>query len=176
MTVALSNLDRVLYPDAGFTKGDMIEYYRRIAPALLPHLRGRPLTMRRFPEGVLGPSWYQNQCRGGPSWLARRDVIDTTGKVWEFCTVDDERSLLWVANQGTIELHPLADPREAVFDLDPGPGADILDCCRVALELRELLDPRVRAKVSGSVGLHVHVPFDGDAKAYARGLAARLAA
>src|SRR5215216_5796967 len=101
MSVALSNLDRVLWPRSGFTKGDMIEYYARVAPAILPHLARRPLTLWRFPHGVHRRGWWQNECRGAPEWM---NVAVLRGQ--RFCVADDEASLTWLANQGTVELHP----------------------------------------------------------------------
>jgi bifunctional non-homologous end joining protein LigD len=181
VTVALSNLDRVLWPEAGFTKGAMLDYYRRVAPVLLPHLAGRHLTLWRFPEGVHRQGFWQNECRGAPPWLRTAAI-----RGQRFCVVDDLRSLVWLANLGTVELHPflsLADepdrPTALVFDLDPGPPADVLDCAAVALRLRERLPPAY-VKTSGSLGLHV-VPlapghgFD-ETKAFARAVAEALAA
>lgn len=160
--VAVSNPDKVLSPAAGFTKAEMVAYYETVAPVLLPHLAGRPVTLWRAPDGVEGPNWYQNELPGRPAWLRTTPVTDTTGKVWRFCLVEDLRTLLWVANLGTIELHPLQPPTLAVFDLDPGPPADIVDCCRVALAVRDALGrPGIAAlaKTSGSVGLHVYAPL-----------------
>ena len=181
MTVALSNLDRVLWPEAGFTKGEMVDYYRRVAPVLLPHLAGRHLTLWRFPEGVHRQGFWQNECRGAPAWLRTAEI-----RGQRFCVVDDVRSLVWLANLGTVELHPFlsrADepdrPTALVLDLDPGAPADVLDCAAVALQLRERL-PRSYLKTSGSLGLHVVVPlasghtFD-ETKAFARAVAEALA-
>jgi bifunctional non-homologous end joining protein LigD len=188
--LALTNLDKVLWPAAGRTKGWLLEYYTRVAPVLLPHLRQRPLTLRRFPDGVDGPSWHQNECRGEPEWF---QVFETAGRderQLRFCVVDDLPSLLWLANQAAIELHPfqwlLAAPRQPtglVFDLDPGPPADVVDCARVALLLRDLLADLGLAsypKTSGSRGLHLHVPLgqphQGEhVKAFARAVAEALA-
>jgi bifunctional non-homologous end joining protein LigD len=184
VTVALSNLERVLWPETGFTKGDMIDYYGGVAPALLPHLSGRPLTLWRFPSGVHRRGWWQNDCRGAPGWMRTATV-----RGQRFCVVDDVDSLIWVANQGTIELHPFpfrADeperPLALVFDLDPGPPAGVEACAEVALLLRELLGDRPAfAKTSGSAGLHVHAPVHAgttftEAKAFARQLAESVAA
>jgi len=167
--LALTNLEKVLWPAAGRTKGWLIEYYARVAPILLPHLRQRPLTLRRFPDGIDGPSWHQNECRGEPEWF---HVFETAGRGdrrLRFCVVDDLPSLLWLANQAVIELHHfqwlLDAPRQPtvlVFDLDPGPPADVADCARVALRLRELLDDlglTSYPKTSGSLGLHLHIPL-----------------
>jgi bifunctional non-homologous end joining protein LigD len=177
--VSLTNLDRVYWPEGGYTKADLLGWYRALAPALLPHLRSRPLTLWRFPNGVEGRGFWQNECRGAPGWMRVEEV-----RGQRFCVVEDERSLEWVANLGTIELHPFLwrfeRPGRAdavVFDLDPGPPAGLAECCEVALLVRERLGGI--AKTSGSAGLHVYVPFDGsfdDAKALARETAEELAA
>lgn len=167
--VAVTNLDKVLWHESGMTKRGLLEYYVGVAPTLLPHLRGRPLTLRRFPDGVDGLSWHQNECRGEPEWLTVFETEGRAGRALRFCVVDDLPSLVWVANQAAIELHPFlwsVDaprlPTQVVFDLDPGPPADIVDCARVALALRELLAElglESLVKTSGSLGLHVHVPL-----------------
>jgi bifunctional non-homologous end joining protein LigD len=187
---ALTSLDRVLWPAVGFTKGDMLAYYEAIAPVLLPHLAGRPLTLGRFPGGVDRPGFATTECRGRPDWVRTVQVPLRSGQVREQCVVDDLPSLLWVVNLGSIELHAfpsaaerLEEPAFVVFDLDPGPGTGLAECCRVALRLRAALaDDGLRGvcKTSGGLGLHVYAPlapghsFD-DSKAYARSLAARLA-
>ena len=186
----LTNLTKILWPQAQRTKAWLIEYYTRVAPVLLPHLEDRPLTLRRFPDGIDGVSWHQNECRGEPEWFR---VLETPGKgggVLRFCVVDDLPSLLWLANQGTIELHPFQwraqEPRRPttlVFDLDPGPPAALAECARVALRVRDLLAElglSAFAKASGSLGLHVHVPLgtphDGEAlKRFARAVGEALA-
>ena len=188
-TLSLTNLDKVLWPATGFTKGDMLDYYRAIAPALLPHLAGRPLTMRRFPDGILEPSWYQTECRGRPDWLSVLRITGPTGKPHEFCVVDDLPSLLWVANLATIELHPFLGvahapdrPTAMVFDLDPGRPAGLLHCCTVALRIRAMLREfglEAWPKSSGTRGLHLYVPVHAeisyaDTKSFARQLARRL--
>ncbi len=190
-SVALSNLDKVLWAAAGFTKGALIEYYVRIAPVLLPHLAGRPVTLRRFPDGIEQEGWYQNDCPpGAPSWVRTRHVRWPSGRRWEFCALDDLATLVWLANLATVELHPFfaltarpEQPTAVVFDLDPGPPADLVHCARVALLLRRVLHGLGLAafpKASGSVGLHVVVPLNvphswEEAKAFARGLARVLA-
>jgi bifunctional non-homologous end joining protein LigD len=188
--LGLTNLDKILWPEVGRTKAWLIEYYVRVAPVLLPHVQGRPLTLRRFPDGVEGPSWHQNECRGEPDWFHVFETQGRADRLLRFCVVDDLPSLVWVANQGTIELHPFQwtvdaprQPTTVVFDLDPGPPADLVDCARVALWLRELLEELglvSYAKTSGSLGLHLHVPLgrphDGEhLKAFARALAEALA-
>jgi bifunctional non-homologous end joining protein LigD len=186
----LTNLDRVYWPETGFTKRQTIAYYMRVAPALLPHLRGRPLTLRRFPEGVNGLNWYQVQCRGRPRWLPVHEVRGQRGESLRYCVVNDLPSLVWVANLGTIELHPFLsltdrfdEPIALVFDLDPGAPAGLLECCTVALRLRDLLDRlglAPFAKTSGSLGLHLYVPLESghrfdQTKAFARAVARVLA-
>ena len=186
----LTSLERVLWPEAGFTKGQMIDYYARVAPALLPHVEGRAMTLRRFPEGIAGPSWYQTTCPPGhPAWVPIQELPGRGGAVHRFCLVNDVAALIWAANLSTIELHPYLapgasdEPTVLVFDLDPGPPADILDCCRVALRLRDVLGAAGLAsfpKTSGSVGLHVYVPLNAphsyaETKAFSRVLAGRVA-
>jgi bifunctional non-homologous end joining protein LigD len=188
---AVRRAGKVLWPAAGFTKADLAAYYRAVAPALLPHLHERPLTLRRFPDGVDGPGWYQTQCRGAPPWLRTCTFGGRRGQVFRMCLADDERALHWLAEQATLELHPLLAccgaldrPRALVLDLDPGPPADVVDCCRVAVRARELLAHgrlEAFAKVSGAAGLHVLVPLAGgdaygDTKPFARALASQLAA
>ena len=181
----LTSPARLVWPEAGFTKGEMLAYYRGVAPVLLPHLADRPVTLARFPEGVDRYGWYQTQCRG-PSWIPRRRV-----GTQDYCLLSDLPSLLWAANAGAIELHPLLSrgerveqPTAVVFDLDPGPPAGLRECCAVALLLRERLAAAGLAsfvKTSGSLGLHVLVPLNAPAtfaagKAFARGVATELAA
>lgn len=188
-TLRLTNLDRVLYPATGFTKGQMIDYYRAVAPALLSHLAGRPLTLRRFPEGFERPNWYQTTCRGAPPWVRTAEVAGRRGSVFTMCVVDELPALLWVANLGTLELHPHPGtvaapdrPTWLVFDLDPGPPADLLACCRVALVVRDRLAAAgltAVVKTSGSLGLHVYAAIqpapDAETKRVARALAEELA-
>jgi bifunctional non-homologous end joining protein LigD len=186
--LALTNLDKVLWPETGFTKAQLIEYYVSVAPVLLPHLVGRPLTMRRFPDGIDGISWHQNECQREPDWFPVFETSGRGGRRLRFCTVDGLASLVWLANQAAIELHPFLwrtdrprEPTQIVFDLDPGPPAGLADCARVALALRPLLeelDLEPYVKTTGSLGLHVHAPLSApvDTKALARGLAERLAA
>jgi len=170
--VKLSNLDKVLYPKARFKKGDVIAYYAAVAPFLLPHLRGRPLTLKRYPNGVEGEFFYEKEC---PSW--RPDWV-RTAPVWSdrkereinFCLIEDLPTLVWAANLADLELHtslaPVEDlqrPTMIVFDLDPGEGTSILACARIALRLREMLGDlglETSVKSSGSKGLHVHVPLN----------------
>ena len=178
----LKNLDKVLYPIAGFTKGDVIAYYRAVARAILPHLSGRAVTLARFPDGVDGPGWYQSNCpRGAP-----RTVEVRATKTVRYCLIEDEQALVWAANLGTLEFHPFLAratdpdrPHALVLDLDPGPPAGLRECCAIALRVRELLAPReCFVKTSGAKGLHVFMPLNGTAtyvetKACARGIARR---
>ena len=172
MRVELTNPGKVLYPRVGFTKADVVAYYRAVAPRILPHLRDRPLTLRVFPDGVEGPNWYQENCRG-PAWLRTHE-----SRGFRHCVVDDEESLVWVANRASLELHPYLwrvddpeRPTEVVFDLDPGDGATVIDCARVALAIRERVGD-CWVKTSGSLGLHVLAPGRGrtfdEAKAWVR--------
>ncbi|HXO67308.1 MAG TPA: non-homologous end-joining DNA ligase [Candidatus Dormibacteraeota bacterium] len=168
----LSNLDKVLYPASGFTKAQVIDYYTRVAPALLPHMAGRPLTLKRYPDGVESPYFYEKKCpshrppwfRTAPVWSGRnREEIN-------YCVVDDLPSLIWVANMASLELHislaraeDIHQPTMMVFDLDPGPPAAIRQCCEVGLELRQLfaeLKLESFPKTSGSKGLQVYVPLN----------------
>ena len=170
--LALSNLDKVLWPKTGFTKGEMINYYIQIAPVLLPHLKDRPLTMKRYPDGVEGEFFYEKNCPSHrPTWVK-------TAKVWsegneremQYCLAQDLPTLVWAANLADIELHTslsrkknIARPTMMVFDLDPGAPADIVQCCQVGIWLREILEAlklQSWAKTSGSRGLQVYVPLN----------------
>ena len=168
----LSNLDKVLYPAAGFTKGQVIDYYTRIAPVLLPHLKDRPLTMKRYPEGVSGMHFYEKNCpTHRPEWVQTAKVWSYGNNRWmDYCLVQDLPTLVWAANLADIELHTslslgtkIEQPTMLVFDLDPGPPADIVQCCQVALRLKELFDNlklQAFAKTSGSKGLQIYVPLN----------------
>ena len=168
----VSNLNKVLYPKAGFTKGQVIDYYIRVAPVLLPHLKDRPLTMKRYPNGVDKEFFYEKNCPAHrPSWVK-------TARVWSegnqremhYCLIQDLPTLVWAANLADIELHTslarkkdVARPTMMVFDLDPGPPANIVQCCQVGLWLRDLLtDLKLKSwpKTSGSKGLQVYVPLN----------------
>jgi len=184
--LTLSNLEKVLYPATGATKAAVIAYYSKVAPAMLPHLAGRAVTMVRFPDGVEGNSFFEKRCPShAPRWVHTGQV--DPGLV--ACVVDDAATLVWMANLAALELHTLqarvADPdhpTSMVFDLDPGPPADVLACARVALELQSTLTSlglRSVAKTSGSKGLHLAVPVRGatadETKAVALGLGQLLA-
>jgi len=185
--VRLTNLDKVLFPATVFTKAQLIEYYVAVAPVLLPHLAGRPLTTRRFPDGIGGPSWHQNECSREPEWFPVFDTTGRGGRPLRFCMVDGLASLVWLVNQAAVELHPFLwrvdaprVPDSIVFDLDPGPPAGLVESARVALVLRDLLERLGLAplvKTSGSLGLHVHAAVEAglDTKALARQLAGHVA-
>jgi bifunctional non-homologous end joining protein LigD len=170
----LSNLDKVLYPKVGFTKGEVIDYYARVAPVLLPHLRGRPLTMKRYPDGVDGKFFYEKQCPSHrPEWVETASVWSRHNRAnIDFCMVNDLPTLVWAANLADLELHTslslaaeIERPTTMVFDLDPGAPADIVDCCRVGLWVRELFEGlglETFPKTSGSKGLQVYVPLNVD--------------
>lgn len=172
-SVKLSNLDKVLYPAAGFTKAEVLDYYARVAPTLLPHLGDRALTLRRFPDGVEGNSFYEKNCpRYRPDWVGVHRVTGEDGAI-DFCRIDSLAALTWVANLAALELHTsmarAADPDSptmVVFDLDPGPPAAVLDCARVALWIRRVLDDLglvSLVKTSGSKGLQAYVPLNAPA-------------
>ena len=184
----LSNLDRILYPETGFTKGDLIGFYEAIAPVLLPHLRGRPLTMRRYPGGVEGPGFWEKRCPAHrPDWVKTASIWSSSNEEeMDYCVVDDVASLVWAANLADIELHTslaTAAKREAptsvVFDLDPGEPADVLDCAGIALIIRDTLGEtglESLVKTSGSKGLQLYVPLNSevtyeDTRPFARSLA-----
>lgn len=168
----LSNLDKVLYPEVGFTKGQVIDYYTRISPALLPHLRRRALTLKRYPNGVDSQFFYEKNCpKHRPDWVETLPVWSARNKAdVNYCLCDSLPGLVWVANLASLELHTSlsqADdyqkPTMLVFDLDPGPPATVVECCQVALWLREVLDDlglRAFPKTSGSKGLQIYVPLN----------------
>jgi bifunctional non-homologous end joining protein LigD len=168
----LSNLDKVLYPEAGFTKGQVIDYFVRVAPALLSHLRDRPLTMKRYPNGVSGQFFYEKNCPSHrPEWVQTASVwSEGNNRYMDYCLVQDLPTLVWAANLADIELHTslslgqdILRPTMLVFDLDPGTPATIVQCCRVGLWVREIFDHfglQSFAKTSGSKGLQVYVPLN----------------
>jgi bifunctional non-homologous end joining protein LigD len=190
-TVPVSNLDKVFYPETGFTKGQVIDYYIRISPVLLPHLKDRPLTLKRYPDGVEGGFFYEKRCPSHrPKWIQ-------TATVWSerhdsqihYCLANDLPSIVWAANLGDLELHTflakqqdVERPTMVVFDLDPGPPANILQCAQVAEWLKEELDAlglQCFPKTSGSKGLQIYIPLNTPAnyeitKPFARTIAERL--
>jgi bifunctional non-homologous end joining protein LigD len=168
--LSLSNLDKVMYPETGFTKGQVIDYYTRIAPAVLPHLRDRPLTLKRYPNGVEGGHFYEKQCPSHrPDWV-RSEPVELSSKTIQFCICDDLPTLVWLANLADLELHPslskipeVERPAIMAFDLDPGPGTGLAECCEVALLLRDALAAlglECFPKTSGSKGIQVYVPLN----------------
>lgn len=189
--ISLSNLDKVLYPKTGFTKGQVIDYYVRVAPVLLPHLSGRPLTLKRYPEGVEGFHFYEKNCPSfRPEWMK-------TAKIWSpgnnrfmyYCVVEDLPTLVWLANLADLELHvslsrapDMQRPTVIAFDLDPGAPANIVQCCQVALWIRDIFNRfgiESFPKTSGSKGLQVYVPLNtavtyDQTKPFARGIARLL--
>ena len=187
-SVTLSNLDKVLYP-SGFSKAQVIDYYHRIAPVLLPHLKGRGITLKRYPSGTAESHFFEKQCPDHrPPWVKTASVPrrSTEGDI-DYCLLHDEADLVWLANLAAIEIHiPLARardwnrPTEMVFDLDPGAPADIIDCCRFGLKFRDVLARlglQSFPKTSGGKGLHVYVPLNtpgvtfDDTKEFARAIA-----
>jgi bifunctional non-homologous end joining protein LigD len=168
-TLSLSNLDKVLWPETGFTKGQLIDYYARVATVMVPHVRGRPITLRRWPNGVDAASFYEKNCPSHrPPWVETVRMGDVS-----YCLLDEPATLVWTANLAAIELHPslattsnLESPATVVFDLDPGPPADVLTCAQVALLVRDLFDRlglRLWPKTSGSKGLQLYLPLNGGA-------------
>jgi bifunctional non-homologous end joining protein LigD len=171
----IGNLDRVVFPRTGTTKGEVLDYYVRVADAMLAHLRDRLLHMHRYPEGVEGPRFWQKGCpEHRPEWVPTAPVWSRDkGEAIEYCVVQELAALLWAVNIGSLELHTslhrrddLHRPTAIAFDLDPGPGAGLLECAEVALRVRELLGElglRSWPKTSGGKGLQVYVPLDGEA-------------
>jgi bifunctional non-homologous end joining protein LigD len=172
-TISVSNLDKVLYPGGRFTKAKVIDYYLRVAPFLLPHLKNRPVTLKRFPDGVYGNFFYEKDAPAfTPSWVktflvSRKNKAETEIR---YILINNLATLVWLANLANLELHPflhrvpkLDRPTSMILDCDPGEGADVLTCARVALMLRDILQElglQSFPKVSGSKGLQVYVPFN----------------
>lgn len=184
----VSNLDKVLYPATGFTKAQVIDYYDRVSPAMLPHLEGRPVTLKRYPDGVDGKFFYEKECPAHhPEWVHTAPVPSHGEReVVHYCVVENLSTLVWLANLAALELHTilsrypdLIHPGFVVFDLDPGAPADILDCARAAHRLREILhDAGLECfpKTSGGKGLHVYAPLNTEVtfdrtKAFAHAIA-----
>jgi bifunctional non-homologous end joining protein LigD len=189
--LTVSNLEKVLYPEVGFTKGQVIDYYIRIAPVLLPHLKNRPITLKRYPDGVGGFFFYEKQCPAHrPDWVKTKEVPSRreAGKI-DYCLMNDLPTLVWAANLADLELHTflhrapaITRPTSLAFDLDPGAPADMVLCCRVGLWLRAILEGlglQSLAKTSGSKGLQIFVPLNAatsyeKTKPFAHALAERL--
>jgi bifunctional non-homologous end joining protein LigD len=169
----LTNLEKVLYPASGFTKGQVVDYYARIAPVLIPHLAGRPLTMKRYPGGVDAEFFFEkNAPKHRPEWVKTTPVwSEGNGRTMDYLLADDLPTLVWIANLASIELHPslslgkaLETPTTIVFDLDPGPPANIVQCAQVGLWVREIFDHfglQSFPKTSGSKGMQIYVPLNG---------------
>ncbi len=185
-TLRLSNWDKVLYPKARFTKGDMIRYYAEIAEVLIPHLHARPLTLKRYPNGVDGEYFYEKQCPSHrPDWVETAQVDKVN-----YCVCNDRATLVWLANLADVELHtslsetdPIERPTMMVFDLDPGSPAGMAECRQVGLWLREIFEPlglESFPKTSGSKGLQIYVPLNSadvtydDTKPFAKAVAELL--
>ncbi|HET9077281.1 MAG TPA: non-homologous end-joining DNA ligase [Acidimicrobiales bacterium] len=166
-SLSVSNRDKVFWPRTGFTKGQLIDYYQAVAEVMVPHLAGRPITLRRWPDGVEGQTFFQKNAPRHPEWMETVRLGDV-----DYLRIDEPAALVWAANLAAIEIHPglapaphLDRPSAVVFDLDPGPPADIITCCRVALILRRYLDRlglRAWPKTSGSKGLQLYVPLNSD--------------
>lgn len=190
--LAVSNLDKVLYPEAGFTKAQVIDYYQRIAPVLLPHIAGRPVTIKRYPDGVDGKFFFQKNAPAHPDWVPTAEIASPgstkSRETIEYIIGGDLPTLIWAANLAALELHtpmwryPSAgEPDLLVFDLDPGPPATIVECCQVALLLRPLLTEmnlNTVAKTSGGKGLQLYAAVGGmtsdQTSDLAKGLAEQL--
>jgi len=170
----LTNLDKVLYPAAAFTKGEVVDYYAKVGPTLVPHLNGRAVTLRRFPEGVddLDSAFFEKRCpKHRPKWVKTTSVRagPNAGKI-DFCVCDSLPTLIWMSQLAALELHPSLSrsrapnrPTVLAFDLDPGEGADIVQCCAVAVRLRDLFGHfglESFAKTSGSKGMQVYIPLN----------------
>jgi bifunctional non-homologous end joining protein LigD len=190
--VGVSNLDKIFYPKTGFTKGQVIDYYVKISPVLLPHLHNRPITLKRYPNGVDGFFFYEKRCPPGrPKWIKTARVGKSAGGEVNYCLINDLPALVWAANLADLELHTflhqapdIQRPTALAFDLDPGPPADILSCCQVALRLKAIFEGlglKSFPKTSGSKGMQVFVPLNGPmiyakTKAFAHRLAELLEA
>jgi bifunctional non-homologous end joining protein LigD len=186
--LTLTNLEKVMYPAVGFTKGQLIEYYVRIAPVLLPHLHDRPLTLKRYPEGVNGFFFYEKNCPAHrPDWVQTAKIWSGGNNRWmHYCMCQDLPTLVWCGNLADIELHTslslgkeIARPTVLAFDLDPGAPANIVQCCQVGLWVRDVFEElgmEAFPKTSGSKGLQVYVPLNtpatyDDTKPFAKAIA-----
>ncbi|MBW3666047.1 MAG: non-homologous end-joining DNA ligase [Actinobacteria bacterium] len=170
--ISFSNIDKAFFPDAGYTKGDLIQYYASVAPVLLPHLAGRPISMSRYPDGIDGPSFYEKRAPGHqPDWMRTVPVpSDSQGGIIDFLLADSPEALMWFANMGCIEVHPfhstvghLETPSYAIFDFDPAEGSvwdQVVAGARLLEVALERLGLRGYPKLSGARGLHVYVPLD----------------
>lgn len=187
-TLTFTNPSKVLYPEAGFTKGEVVDYYRTIAPVLVPHLEGRPLTLKRYPNGVDGMFFFEkNATKHRPEWIKTVGIWGFgRGAELQFMLCDDLPTLLFAANLAALELHPalarvpeLTQPTMVMFDLDPGPPADLSTCCKAALIFRDTFEKmglKTVAKTSGNKGMQLVVPLNSavtydDTKSWAHALA-----
>jgi bifunctional non-homologous end joining protein LigD len=190
-SIPVSNLEKVFYPESGFTKGQVIDYYVKVSPALLPHLKDRALTLKRYPDGVAGGFFYEKRCPAyRPNWIQTVPIwSDRHDDHVNYCMANDLPSIVWAANLGDLELHTLLakgrkvdQPTTMVFDLDPGAPAGILDCAEVALWIKDYFDElklQTFIKTSGSKGLQLYVPLNtavtyDDTKPFARAVAERM--
>ena len=190
-TLKLTNREKVMYPQTGFTKGDLIDYYAAVAPVLLPHLAGRPLTLKRYPDGVEGEHFYEKRCPPHrPDWVRTAAIAsERGGGTIDYCLAEDLPTLIWATNLADIELHTslsragrIDRPTAIVFDLDPGAPAALRACCRVALWIREIFDSfglQTFVKTSGAKGLQVYAPLNNavgyeQTKPFARAVAELL--
>jgi bifunctional non-homologous end joining protein LigD len=185
----LSNLDKVFYPEVGFTKAQVIDYYLQIAPALLPHLEDRPISLKRYPDGVTGSYFYEKQCPPyRPDWIRTAPVMSKRRRI-DYCIINNLPALVWAANLADLELHTflhrapeIERPTMLVFDLDPGEGMDIVACCQVGRWLQKILESlaiECFPKTSGSKGLQLYAPLNTptnyhETKAFAHAVAERL--
>ena len=170
-TVDVTNLDKIFYPKAGFKKGNVIDYYVRISTVLLPHLKDRPITLKRYPDGVDGFHFYEKNCpQHRPKWVKTTKVAKSEGEAINYCVINDLPALVWAANLANLELHTFLHKAPAIhrpttlaFDLDPGPPTDIILCCKVGLRLKAIFDAlglESFPKTSGSKGLQIYVPLN----------------
>lgn len=169
--VNVTNLEKVFYPKTGFTKGNVIDYYVRVSPVLLPYLKDRPISLKRYPDGVEGFFFYEKQCPSHrPKWIKTTTVPKKEGGEIHYCVMNDLPALVWAANAADLELHTflhrmpaLHRPTTLAFDLDPGAPANIIDCCKVGLWLKTIFDSlemKSFPKTSGSKGLQVYIPLN----------------
>jgi len=169
--VNVTNLAKVFYPKTGFTKGELIDYYVRISPVLLPHLKNRPISLKRYPNGVEGFFFYEKRCpEPHPDWVKIIKVAKSDGGEINYCAMNNLPTLVWAANLADLELHTflhrapaLMRPTALAFDLDPGAPADIIQCGRIGLRVKEIFDAlglKSFAKTSGSKGLQIYVPLN----------------
>src|SRR5271165_3341988 len=177
-TLVVSNLDKVLYPESAFTKAQVIDYYIHIAPVLLPHLKDRPITLKRYPDGVDGFFFYEKKCPAHrPKWVKTAKISKSEGGEINYCLMNDLPALVWAANLANLELHTFLHkvpainrPTALAFDLDPGSSTNLILCCKVALWLKAIFEAfglESFPKTSGSKGLQVYVPLN-TAVTYAR--------